>query len=252
MSSSPTLQIGPTRLRVLPENHFGVVRGGPADVEPGVASPYLDDILSSASGRAAFFDLIDRSGLVVCQNLDIDPTPYRRVRGRRGHGRMSQAEHFHHDGCSSPTKPRVVEIRCPDQHWARTVPTAVAPFPQVVRQMLYALPSLLLRAGDLAHTRDALRAGEPFEGDWDTVQGIVNRTIRQLSAESGRAYFRDVDQAVKSYAHPWTLRESRFIANDNAIQTAQHRRALGTHWEEGAPNGHLLKRWPAEELPPLD
>ena len=42
--------------------------------------------------------------------------------------------------------------------------------------------------------------------------------------------------------------ESRIIANANAGVTMQHRRAYQTPHSGGVANGHLVKRWPNEEL----
>jgi hypothetical protein len=126
--------------------------------------------------------------------------------------------------------------------------TTVAPWPAVVSTMLCQLPTSLLRSHGLQSWRDAVRAGEPPDQDWDTVQGMVNRSIRHLPSEDARGFFRDVDDAIDAFVEPWTLGESRFIANNNPVRTAQHRRACYPPWVPGTPNGHLLKRWPAEEL----
>ena len=126
--------------------------------------------------------------------------------------------------------------------------TSVARFPQVVSAMLLTLPETLLRSAELLRWRDAVRAGEPVDADWEVVQGEVNRRIRRLAADDGIAWFQDVDAAAGSYLEPWTFGESRFMANENPVQTVQHRRAIGPPWQPGVPNGGLLKRWPAEEL----
>jgi hypothetical protein len=240
--------LGSTRLRLQPWEGFGVIVDGPDGLPEGTRSAYLDAILAEAESREAFFSWVDRVGLVVCRNLEIDPTPYRRVGGRHTHGRLSQGEYFHHDGCSTPTRPRVVEIRCPPQEFVRSMRTATAPFPDVAVAMLRELPVGLRRLDQLAGWRTALVAGEPLEVDWEVVQGTINRAIRQLPAETARGWFRDVDRAAGAFVAPWTLGESRFMANENPARTVQHRRALHPPWQPGMPNGHLLKRWPAEEI----
>jgi hypothetical protein len=238
-----TLDIGGVCLHLAPRAGFGqVVRAS------GAPSAYLDGILADDALREQFFAFVDREGLVVCQALDIDPGPYRTVGGRRSQRRLSQGEYYHHDGCSSPTKPRVVEIRCPPQRVLRTMSTAVAPFPEVVGSMLEVLPVGMRRGGGLDRFADAVVAGEPPEADWDHIQGVVNRVIRQLGAEDARAYFHDVDTHVGAYVAPWTFGESRFMANHNGIATVQHRRACLPPWRPGTPNGQLLKRWPHEEI----
>ncbi len=249
MQPASHLELGPAgSLRVAPHTAYGIVLEGPVHAVPGTRSRWLDPVLADRSSREAFFSLIDQVGVVVCRNLDLDPSPYRRVGGRRTKGRLSQGEYFHHDGCSTPTKPRVLEIRCPPQDWVRTMSTAIVPWPQVVGTMLCQLPTSLLRSHGLQSWRDAVRAGDRPNDDLDTVQGVLNRSIRQLRPEDARAFFRDVDEEVGAFVEPWTLGESRFIANHNAGATAQHRRACYPPWVPGTPNGHLLKRWPAEEL----
>lgn len=227
---------------------FGVV------IEPPSESPsaYLDDILREEESREAFFRLVEAEGLVVARNLQIDAAPYRRVRGRRTRGRLSQGEFFHHDGCSSPTRPRVVEIRCPTQRVVRTMRTSIAPFPQVVRVMVALLSPERCRAGGLEEVQAVLAGELPARAvsdvDWEHVQGLANRIIRQLDPESARAYLRAVDLQAGAFDAPWTLGESRFLANSNDGQTVQHRRALEVPRRAGVANGQLAKRWPAEEL----
>jgi hypothetical protein len=221
---------------------FGVLVRGPT-AEP---SPYLAAIFGDADARAAFFAFVDAAGLVVARDLLVDPAPYRAVRGRRSPGRLSQGEYYHHDGCSSPTKPRIVEIHCPVQAAVRSMGTSVARFPHVVVTMLEGLPASLSRRAEIEDLRAAARAGELL--DWDHAQGLLNRLIRQLDTASARAWFHDVDAHAGSFTAPWTLGESRFIANDCAGPTAQHRRACAEPWVPGVPNGQLIKRWPAEEL----
>jgi hypothetical protein len=87
------------------------------------------------------------------------------------------------------------------------------------------------------------------EAALDHLQGLITRTVRKkLSAEGARAYFRQVDAAANAYFEPWALGESRIIANANSAMTMQHRRAYQTAHTGGVANGHLVKRWPNEEL----
>ena len=239
----PSLDFGPWRLRAGAPIHLGVVIDGLVG-ERAAPADYVNDVLLAPEHRETFFALIDRAGLVVCRAVGGDDALHRDVRGRSSRGRLSQGEFFHHDGCSGPVKPRVLEIRCPYQDVARHTATAVAPFPEVVVAMLVALPRHL-RTGELAAWHaEALRGG-PVD-DWDTVQGALNRAIRRaMDAESQRSYLRDVDDEVKAYRAPWEMGESRFIANANAGKTLQHRRAYLTVHTGFVPNGRLLKRWPA-------
>ncbi len=71
---------------------------------------------------------------------------------------------------------------------------------------------------------------------------------KKLNAEGARSYFRQVDVAANAYFEPWTLGESRFIANANSGITMQHRRAYQAPHTGGVANGHLVKRWTYEEL----
>jgi hypothetical protein len=239
--------VGTTTLRALPRTGLGlVVIGVPG--QPDGPAPYLDGILSDPTSREAFFALVDAEGLVVARNLEIDPQGYRHVGGSRGQGRLSQGEYFHHDGCSSPTRPRVVEIRCPPQPVVRAMGTSVSLFPGNVRAMLRALPAARRAAGGLDRPYAADRAGEEPDGGWEHVQGLINRVLRHIDVEDARAFLQEVDEASSSFREPWTLGESRFMANANATQTVQHRRACLVPWTLGTPNGQLLKRWPAEEL----
>ena len=127
--------------------------------------------------------------------------------------------------------------------------TSTAWFPEVVIAMLEELPPDLRRAGELGRWCSTIEAGRTPEEDWDVIQGVVNRTVRLLPPERTRGYFRDVDHRLEAYLEPWTMGESRFMAN-GASRSVQHRRACHPPWRPGTPNGHLLKRWPAEELPP--
>ena len=217
------------------------------------ASDYLHDILLAPAWREAFYQLIDATGLVVCLNVPTQHPSYREVRGRSSKGRLSQGEYYHHDGCSGPQKPRFVEIRCPIQPVTRSVATAVAPHRAVVAAMLQTLP------GDLAHSEalagwSARLAGDAgvmclTDAELDQLQGLITRTVRRkLDAEGARAYFRQVDRAADAYFEPWQLGESRLIANANSGLTMQHRRAYQEINRVGVANGHLVKRWPNEEL----
>jgi len=233
------IQLGPWRLRQAAWSGLGVVveglegRGAPAD--------YVDAVLLSAAHRDAFFALVDRVGLVVCKGVRGDDDALKEVRGRSSRGRLSQGEFFHHDGCTGPVKPRVVEIRCPYQDVERYTSTAIAPFPEVVEAMLHELPAILRAGiGDTAI-------------DPDLLQGTVSRAVRRaLSPEEQRAYLRRVDLRVGAYREPWEMGETRFIANANGGRTMQHRRAYLEPHTGGRPNGRLLKRWPAEAGDPLD
>jgi hypothetical protein len=241
-----------------PEHGFTVSNPRPFCVvlEPRVATlrDFLHEDLLAPAHREAFFSLVDVTGLVVVRAVHADPSRYRDVRGKSSRERLSQGEYFHHDGCSGPTKPRVVEIRCPHQSVARTIVTSVAPFPATVHAMLRELPASLRdtaelrpwceRLAELAHPQDGLT-----HADLDHVQGLVTRAIRRsLSATAARAYFREVDRRCEAYDEPWQMGESRFIANASTPRTMQHRRAYVRSHAEHGPNGSLLKRWPAEEL----
>lgn len=228
---------------------FGLVIHGVRGDAPSPAD-WLHDVLLVAEHRESLFALVDREGLVVCRDVATSHPSYEDVRGRSSRGRLSQGEYFHHDGCSGPTKPRIVEIRCPHQEVQRTVATAVAPFPQTVYAMLRCAPASVRAQPEIAevaarlHTDGAL----PFT-EQDVAQGRVIRAIRrELDAESARAWLRDVDVEAGAHREPWAHGESRLIANNNTGTTMQHRRAyLGPH-TGGTPQGHLVKRWPAEVL----
>ncbi len=224
---------------------FVLVFEGPADdTEPD----YLHDVLVAPAWREAFFRLVDTTGLVVCKNLATRHPTYRDVRGRSSKGRLSQGEYYHHDGCSGPRKPRIVEIRCPYQDVARGVATAIAPHRAVVRAMLDSLPDELAAAGELDPWRARLDGVFDAE-ELDPLQGLMNRAIRRaLPAGAARAYFREVDARADAYVEPWGMGESRLIANAHTPVTMQHRRAYLTEHRTGEPNGNLVKRWPDEEL----
>lgn len=228
--------------RVEVRDGLGVILHGPSDAP----TAYLDAVFADPVEREAFFGWVDAVGLIVARNLAIDPAPYRPVRGKHTTGRMSQGEYFHHDGCSTPIKPRVVEIRCPGQARARSMGTSVVRYPDVVGVMLDLLPAAYRAEHGLAAVYAARDDDPDTLPDWDVIQGRVNRVLRQLDADDARAFLQDVDRAAGAYREPWTLHESRFIANDGA-HTLQHRRACPSPRVRGTPNGRLLKRWPAEQ-----
>lgn len=238
---------GEWTLRAAARADFGLIVDG-LDGPPGVSAPadYVDGVLLQPAHREAFFALIDRAGLVVCRNVGGDDAGHQDVRGRSSRGRLSQGEHYHHDGCSGPEKPRVVEIRCPYQQVARHTCTAVAPFPETVHAMLRTL-SPELRGADgavAAWWRTLEDQGALPADDYDAAQGAINRVVRlAMNAEAARAYFRAVDDRAGAFREPWQMGESRFIANANPGRTMQHRRAYLE--APGRPNGKLVKRWPA-------
>ena len=248
-SQSALLEFADTRWRVRRPKPFVLVIEGELGRE-GRGGDYLHDQLLAPRWREAFYQLVDTTGLLVCLNLHTEHPSYRGVRGRSSKGRLSQGEYYHHDGCSGPTKPRFVEIRCPIQPQTRSVATAVAPHRAVVSAMLQVLPAELAAAPALA-TQDLSSAVIQSLDDsaLDQLQGQLTRTVRRkLDAEGARAYFRQVDRAADAYVEPWALGESRIIANANAGVTLQHRRAYQTPHSGGVANGHLVKRWPNEEL----
>ena len=247
------ISFGPWRARTAPATGFGLVIDG-LDGPTATPADYVNDVLLRDEHREAFFALVDREGLVVCKNVGGDDGQHRGVRGRSSRGRLSQGEYFHHDGCSGPEKPRVVEIRCPYQEVPRHTFTAVAPFPAVVIEMVRAMPARL-RTPDLDAVHAAIEAGTvATETDWDLVQGSVNRAVRRaLPAEAQREFLRQVDVRVGAHREAWEMGESRFIANANTTRTMQHRRAYLEPHTGKRPNGHLVKRWPAgPELDELD
>ena len=253
-ASSSVLVFANRRWRVRRPKPFVLVIEGEAEKgeegSPAVPSDYLHDMLLSPEWREAFYQLVDATGLVVCLNLHTQHPTYRDVRGRSSKGRLSQGEYYHHDGCSGPIKPRFVEIRCPIQPQTRGVATAVAPHHAVVAAMVQVLPADLAAAPALAAqdmSPDALIQMD--DAALDQLQGLITRTVRKkLNAEGARAYFREVDQAANAYFEPWALGESRIIANANSGVSMQHRRAYQSLHAGGVANGHLVKRWPNEEL----
>ncbi len=251
LATEPTeLRVGAWRLRQAPWDGLGVVIDG-LDGE-GAPADYVNDVLLAAEHRENFFALVDQAGLVVCKHVGGADALHREVRGRSSRGRLSQGEYFHHDGCAGPTKPRIVEIRCPYQDIERSTPTAIARFPEVVWAMVLELPPIL-RTGEIADWYAAIAGGTIPALDWDDVQGIVNRAVRRaLPVEGQRAYLRGVDLRCGAYREPWQMGESRFMANSNGGRTVQHRRAYLEALTIGRPNGRLLKRWPAEAAEALD
>jgi hypothetical protein len=254
VTATAVLQFAQRQWRVRRPKPFVLVFEGEltdaADPLDSEASDYLHDILLAPAWREAFYQLIDATGLVVCLNVPTQHPTYRDVRGRSSKGRLSQGEYYHHDGCSGPQKPRFVEIRCPIQPVTRSVATAVAPHRAVVAAMLQTLPEELARHEVLAGWSARLHGGASLtDTELDQLQGLITRTVRRkLDAEGARAYFRQVDQAADAYFEPWRLGESRLIANANSGVTMQHRRAYQEINRVGVANGHLVKRWPNEEL----
>ena len=244
------MQFGSWRLRVAPATGLGLTVEGLTAADPAaVGAPppdYVNAVLLTPEHTEAFLGLVDRVGLLVCRHVGGDDALHRDVRGRSSRGRLSQGEFFHHDGCAGPIKPRVVEIRCPYQEVPRHTFTAVAPFPEVVVAMLQELPEML-RTGELVGWRAAVEGADALPAlDWDLVQGTINRAVRRsLPAEAQRAYLRGVDVRAGAHREPWTMGESRFIANSNAGRTMQHRRAYLEEHTGKRPNGRLVKRWPA-------
>ena len=125
-------------------HRFGLVLHGPAVAvvdRRGSPTDYLHGHLLAEPNREAFLQLVEDERLVVCKNVASNDPTYRRVRGKSSSQKLSQAEYYHHDGCSCPTKPRLVEIRLPENSIGREIATAIAPFASVVAAMLTALPA---------------------------------------------------------------------------------------------------------------
>lgn len=249
--TSSVLDFANCQWRVRRPKPYVLVIEGEVGKEAAAPGDYLHDKLLLPEWREAFYQLVDATGLVVCLNVHTQHLTYRDVRGRSSKGRLSQGEYYHHDGCSGPVKPRFVEIRCPIQPQTRGVATAVAPHHDVVKAMVQVLPAELAATSALA-TQDMSTKflNQLDEAALDNLQGLITRTVRKkLNAEGARAYFRQVDAAANAYFEPWALGESRFIANANSGLTLQHRRAYQAPHTGGVANGHLVKRWPNEELP---
>jgi hypothetical protein len=150
--------------------------------------------------------------------------------------RPIQGEYYHHDGCSGPTKPRVVEIRFPHQAVPRQVATAVAPFRQVLHAMLELSSGQLGSDAELERWRDHLRReGELPSEKHDAIQGRITRALRrELDAESARAFYREVDDAALAYRAPWQIASG-----------------YGPPREYAAPSGlpSATRRWSGERQP---
>jgi hypothetical protein len=246
--TNDVLEFAQRQWRVRRPRPFVLVIEGEVGHEGTEPSDYLHEQLLLPEWREAFYQLVDATGLVVCLNVHTEHPSYRDVRGRSSKGRLSQGEYYHHDGCSGPVKPRLVEIRCPIQPQTRGVATAVAPHHDVVKAMVQVLPADLADMPALAG-QDMDTVGQMDNAALDQLQGLITRSVRKkLSAEGARSYFRQVDAAANAYFEPWALGESRFIANANRGVTLQHRRAYQTAHRGGVANGHLVKRWTNEEL----
>lgn len=254
---------------IVESNSPGLSVGANAGNANELQSDYLHQHFLMPENRSAFFDLVAREGLVVCKNVDSNHPGYRKVRGKSSNLKLSQAEYYHHDGCSCPQNPRLVEIRLPYQEFDRNVATAVAPFPAVMRAMQLALPAGLQRNRELIEfrarfedspfwnfdRREFLNDSAQRDGDWisqwDRMQGQMIRIVRkEMDAASCRVYYREVDQLSGAYVLPWTMGESRLMLNFDPRPeiTMQHRRAYQKQRDENERNGHLEKRWTAEEI----
>ena len=253
-SSSTSIEFSGVQFPTKRPHSFGLVIDSPASEDVNESKfDYLHEILLSVENRERFLDLIESEGLVVCKNLHTNATSYRKVRGKSSHGKLSQAEYYHHDGCSCPTKPRVVEIRLPYQPISRNVHTAVARFPDVIKSPLMALPDRLRSMEGIAEFEKSFSDSSddyPPVDQWEKIQGRITRLVRrEMDAESCRAYFREVDKLAGAYVLPWEMGESRLMVNnaDNLATTMQHRRAYQKRKQANEQNGSLVKRWTAEE-----
>ena len=254
------LEFSGVRFSIFRSHAFGLVVNGLIDgqeIAGSDAGDYLHQFFLAPDHRESFWELLDAEKLVVCKNVRSSHPGYRKVRGKSSAGKLSQAEYFHHDGCSCPVKPRVVEIRLPHQNVDRQIATAIAPFRDVVRSMLSALPDDLRSNADVSPFLKAFETNadgtvvEPPVESWDGIQGKVTRLVRrELDAEACRAWFREVDRLADAYVQPWEMGESRLMLNNHAdlTQTMQHRRAYQQPRAALEQNGSLVKRWPAEEL----
>ena len=243
-------------------HRFGLVIHGPvvsSGNQAGSPSDYLHGHLLAKPNRDAFLQLVEDERLVVCKNVTSNDPTYRRVRGKSSSQKLSQAEYYHHDGCSCPTKPRLVEIRLPEQAIGREIATAIAPFASVVAAMLTALSDHFKNERNLDESiQQALidfakpKSDWPSADSWDRIQGKVTRLIRkEFDAEACRAFFRQVDSLADAYVLPWEMGESRLMLNNHADLsiTMQHRRAMQRAKSDNDQNGSLVKRWTAEEYP---
>ena len=252
IEDAPTLTLGGVAFRVSRPHAFGLVIEGAADPTPELNEDYLHAALLTDANRDAFFALIETEGLVVCRGIRREHPTHRPVKGKSTPGRLSQAEYFHHDGCSGPGKPRFDEIRLPWGARPRRATTAVARFGDVVRAQLAALPDRMAddeaAAWRAAFADDATR---PPAEEWNTIQGRVTRRVRkELDAAGARAWFAEVDRLADAYLLPWEPGESRLMLNHHAdlTRTMQHRRAEPAVREAGSATSALVKRWTAEEF----
>lgn len=142
---SNILSLGSVRYKVSRIHSFGIVIERPIDPIFSLdqkfsgCTDYLHHHLLMPNHRKSLIDLVAREGLVVCRNLAAEHESYRKVRGKSSQQRLSPAEYYHHDGVAGGEKPGLVEIRFPFQTHQRSVETAVAPFPDVLRAMWQAL-----------------------------------------------------------------------------------------------------------------
>lgn len=227
--------------------HFGLVVQPLEPVATKGGLDHLEHGLLSSGERELFYTLVDKYGFVLCRGIRADHETYRFVRGRSSPGKLSPGEYFHHDGCSGPTKPRIVEIRFPAQATGRHISTAIAHFPEVVLSMAECFPggAAAIFGESLPDPNDPAISYE----EWEQFQAVVMRAARRnFSAAEARAYLRAVDEHVGAYVHRWQGGDSLFVANENMGQTYQHRRAYPEAAFDGRPNGNLVKRWPVEDL----
>ena len=255
-----TVSIGGQEFDCSRPHRFGLVIHGPTDSTGNQSNPssdYLHTHLLAGPTREEFLQLVEDERLVVCKNVASNDPTYRRVRGKSSSQKLSQAEYYHHDGCSSPVKPRLVEIRLPEQAIGRQIATAIAPFADVVAAMLSALPEHLKNNRNLDESiQQALidfakpKADWPSADSWDKIQGRITRLIRkEFDAEACRTFFREVDSLADAYVLPWEMGESRLMLNNHQdlSVTMQHRRSMQRAKVENEQNGSLVKRWTAEE-----
>jgi len=254
LASEFQLIIGNIEFAISRPHAFGLVIDRPIGSLPDdCPDDYLHEVFLAPAHRDSFFKLIEMERLVVCKNVRTNAASYQKVRGKSSVAKLSQAEYYHHDGCSSPIKPKVVEIRFPHQDVSRNIATAITPFPEVMRAMLMALPESFLKYEEMESFLDAFSgpsSAYPPAETWDQIQGKVTRMVRkELDAEACRSYFRSVDQSANAYVLPWEMGESRLMLNahDDLTHTMQHRRSYQKPREEIEQNGSLVKRWTAEE-----
>ncbi|MFT7465634.1 MAG: hypothetical protein ACI9EF_004003 [Pseudohongiellaceae bacterium] len=259
-SGAATLPVGEHRLEVLAcgvfgsERQWGVTLGGyvPGSLE-GPAD-YLGELLLGPDQREATYGVVNAFGMLRCLGVRSDHQGYRAVRAHSSRGRLSQGECYHHDGCSGPVKPRVVEIRLGHRAGPRHIATAVAPFAAAVEAMVHEALSAGLYHGESSGWAEALSSDQERCPDaLDRIQGHITRSVRrQLDAEEARSFFRGVDERACAFRDAWEPGESRLISNAHPIHgargTMQHRRAYCGPHLGGVANSALVKRWPAEEL----